>query len=372
MKSDSKSWHQVTNVADVPSPALLIYPDRVESNLRKMIAIAGGAARLRPHVKTHKLPEIVRMQMELGLDKFKCATIAEAEMVAGCGAPHILLAYQPVGPNVRRLIELIAKFPATRFAAIVDNDASIRAVALAANARKISVELLVDLDCGMHRTGVTPGPEAIELYRLIASLPGAVPGGLHAYDGHIHDHDPATRTAVALAALAPVNAFRAELERQGLSVPRTVVGGTPTFPIHACDTSYECSPGTSILWDAGYGDQLPDLDFVPAALVLTRVISKPGANLLCLDLGHKAIASENPHPRVQLLELPEAVPVMHNEEHLVVETPRAAEFAIGDVLYGIPWHICPTVALHARAVVIRSGLAAAHWPILARDRALTI
>ena len=155
-------------------------------------------------------------------------------------------------------------------------------------------------------------------------------------------------------------------------MPRLVAGGSPTFPLHARDPEIECSPGTCLLWDAGYAATLPDLDFLCAALVVTRVISKPGSNRLCLDLGHKAIASESPHPRVQLLELPDATPVMHSEEHLVVETPRATEFAVGDVLYGIPWHICPTVALHARAVVVRSGRADAHWKVVARDRLLTI
>jgi D-serine deaminase-like pyridoxal phosphate-dependent protein len=105
---------------------------------------------------------------------------------------------------------------------------------------------------------------------------------------------------------------------------------------------------------------------------LTRVVSKPGANRLCLDLGHKAIASENPQPRVQLLNLPDASAVGHSEEHLVIETPRAPEFAVGDCIYGVPRHICPTVALHSHAVVVREGRAETMWRISARDRALTI
>jgi D-serine deaminase-like pyridoxal phosphate-dependent protein len=151
-----------------------------------------------------------------------------------------------------------------------------------------------------------------------------------------------------------------------------VVGGTPTFPIHCQRTEVECSPGTCLLWDAGYKKKLPDLDFLPAALVLTRVVSKPGPDRLCLDLGHKAIASENPHPRVELIELPEANAVGHSEEHLVIESPQAARFAVGDVVFGIPWHICPTVALHSHAVIIQDGKAAARWKIVARDRILSV
>ena len=110
------SWHKFSNVADVDSPALLIFPDHAEENTRRMIAMAGGPQRLCPHVKTHKLAEIVRMQMALGIKKFKCATIAEAEMVAGCGAPDVLLAYKPVGTKVQRFVRLIKKFPQTGFA----------------------------------------------------------------------------------------------------------------------------------------------------------------------------------------------------------------------------------------------------------------
>jgi len=363
-------WHLIANVADVDSPALLVYADRAEENVRRMIAIAGGAERLCPHVKTHKLAELVRMQMMHGITKFKCATIAEAEMVAGCGAADVVLAHQPVGPKVQRLIQLIKKFPQTSFAAIADDESVIRALSTAAVQTGVTIKLLLDLDCGMHRSGIVPGPKAAALYRLMASLPGLKAQGLHAYDGHIDDTDVALRIKNCDEAFAAVAALRRELS--DLPVPRIIAGGTPTFPIHARRSGVECSPGTSIFWDLGYGNQCPDLDFLNAALVLTRVVSKPGNNRLCLDLGHKAIAAEKPHPRVQFLNLPDATAVTHSEEHLVIETSHAGEFAVGDVLYGIPRHVCPTVALHAEAVVIRNGVAEARWKIAARARMLSV
>src|SRR2546421_9581295 len=121
MRTEATTWHTVANVDEVASPALLVYPERVESNIQQMLRIAGGAERLRPHIKTHKLPEIIRMQMAHGITKFKCATIAEAEMAANCGAPDMLLAYQPVGPNVHRLIQLVKTFPKTKFSTIGDD-----------------------------------------------------------------------------------------------------------------------------------------------------------------------------------------------------------------------------------------------------------
>jgi len=365
-------WYTVTNVDQVPSPALLVYPDRVEENIRRMIGIAGGVDRLRPHMKTNKLPEVVRMQIDQGITRFKCATIAEAEVAAMCSAPDVLLAYQPVGPNVQRFVQLVKKYPATTFSALVDDDGTIRALSQAATAAGVTLGLFLDLDCGMHRTGVAPGPRAVELYRVLSGSPGLRAAGLHVYDGNIRDSDITARTTACEAAFAPLAALRQQLVKEGLPVPDVVAGGTPTFPIHAHRPDVQCSPGTSVFWDLGYETLLPDLDFLPAVLVLTRVISKPSANILCLDLGHKAIASESPHPRVELLGLPDARATGHSEEHLTVETARADEFPVGSVLYGLPWHICPTVALHQEAVVIRNGRAEERWPVVARARTITL
>src|SRR3954471_21206038 len=309
-------WYRVSNVDDVASPALLIYPDRVEENIRRMVRVAGGVDRLRPHMKTNKLPEVIRMQMAQGILKYKCATIAEAEVAAACSVPDVLLAYQPVGPNVQRLLQLVKKFPATRFSALVDDAGAVDALSRAASEAGVTLDLFLDLDCGMHRTGIAPGADAVALYRLIAESPGLRAAGLHVYDGHIRDTDLARRAAACDAAFGQLEAVRAQLINSGLDVPVIVAGGTPTLPIPAKRPKVQCSPGTSVFWDVGYQTLLPDLDFLPAVLVLTRVISKPSARILCLDLGHKAIASESPHPRVELLGLPDARAIGHSEEHL--------------------------------------------------------
>jgi D-serine deaminase-like pyridoxal phosphate-dependent protein len=372
MISKNIEWYSLANVDEVDSPALLIYPDRVEENVRRMIAMAGGAHRLCPHVKTHKLAELIRLQMTLGITKFKCATIAEAEMVASCGAPDVLLAYQPVGPKLQRFIQLAKEFPKTSFSAIADDETAIRSLSAAAVAAKLTISILLDIECGMGRSGIPAGATALQQYHLIASLPGLKPGGLHVYDGHIQDADPIIRAKNCAIAFAPAAALQQELLKAALPVPRMVVGGTPTFPIHALRPEVECSPGTCVLWDAGYGTKCLDLDFLHAALVLTRVISKPSSNRVCLDLGHKAIAAENPHPRVFFLGVPDAKAVLHSEEHLVIETERASALPVGACLYGVPWHVCPTVALHSEAVVVAKGYAGERWSIAARNRKLSI
>jgi D-serine deaminase-like pyridoxal phosphate-dependent protein len=318
------------------------------------------------------MPDVIRMQLASGITKFKCATLAEAEMLSQCGAPDVLVAYQLVGPKVARFAQLIKAYPQTAFSTIADDEGAIRTLSTGLTAAGVQTEVLLDIDTGMRRTGIVPGPAAAALYRLIGELPGIAPSGFHVYDGQHRQRDLEERATSCEAAFAPVEKLRRELEAAGLAVPRVVAGGTPTFPIHARHADRECSPGTCVFWDASYAGKFPDLDFLHAALVITRVVSKPTPERLCLDLGYKAVASDNPDPRVVLIALPDAKMVVHNEEHLAIETPRAAEYRVGDALYGIPWHVCPTSALYKEAIVVQEGRAVGAWPVLARDRRLSV
>jgi D-threonine aldolase len=361
---------RLDNEASVPSPALLVDPDRVEENLRRMVRTVGSVDRLRPHVKTHKLPQLVALQVELGITRCKCATISEAEMAVRAGASDILLAAQPVGPNIGRFVALTRAFPEARFSTILDDIDIARALGEAALAAELTLDVFIDIDVGQHRTGIGTGPAALEFCRAILGIGGLRFSGLHAYDGHLRQRDPGERTRAVEEAWRGVFRLRDDLALLTGRGPALIGGGTPTFPIHARNPDIECSPGTCTLWDAGYADGFPDLDFLHAAALLTRVISRPIPDRICLDLGHKAVASEMPHPRVVFPALPDAIPVVHSEEHLVLETSRAAEFPVGSVLYGIPWHICPTVALHGTVHVVKDGRAVAEWPVTARQRRL--
>ncbi|MEM1294839.1 MAG: D-TA family PLP-dependent enzyme [Verrucomicrobiota bacterium] len=357
-------WFEVTNVEEIPSPALLVFPQRVETNITKMLGIVGGdPARLRPHVKTHKMAEVIRLQLNAGIDKFKCATIAEAELTAEAGAQDILLSYQSVGPNIRRFSALSSAFPDTSFAAIVDSPDIVDQMAQ----QEGDFRLFVDVDCGMGRTGISPA-DAPELCRKIQETNGVTFAGIHAYDGHIHDASLQTRKGEFDSAMGSIEDLVAEIKP-----PTLICGGSPTFAMHA-GGSWECSPGTTLFWDAGYQSAYPDLDFKVAAVLLSRVASKPGTNRLCLELGHKAIAAENPlDRRVRFLNLKAAVPIMQSEEHLVVEVQDPSAHALGDAIYAVPIHICPTVALHEEAHVIRDGrFSGETWQVAARKRRLTI
>lgn len=365
-------WYKVNNINEVSSPAILVYPDRIEENIRRMIAVAGSPGRLRPHVKTHKMPEVVKLQMKHGITRFKCATIAEAEMALEAGAPDILLAMQPVGPALDRLFILKDRFRDASVGCIADNAHDIERISEMSVKTGLVTKVWLDINAGMNRTGIIPGKEASALFRKIAGSPMLVAEGLHIYDGHNHEHDPEIRRKISEDAFIPVAAMTGELEKEGFHRVSIVAGGTPTFPVHAAYKDAELSPGTILLWDWGYGESFRDMDFLHAAVLLTRVISKPAPGLLCLDLGHKAVASEMPHPRVKFLDMDDYEFIGHNEEHLVIRTPDSEKFSTGDVLYAIPRHICPTIDRHDRATVVRNNLAEGEWEISARRRRITI
>jgi D-serine deaminase-like pyridoxal phosphate-dependent protein len=371
-QTGARPWYAIDGVEQIATPALAVYLDRVEHNLAQMIKLAGGTARLRPHVKTHKMAALVRRQLTAGITRFKCATIAEAEMCAQCGAADVLLAHQPVGPAPARLARLARLYPRTAFGTIADDESVLHALSAACAHAATSLDVYLDLDNGMHRTGIPPGPQAAALYRLICRLPHLEPGGLHVYDGHVRDSDPLQRASHAEADFAPVLEFRDALEAAGLPVPRLVAGGTPTFPVHARHRDRQCSPGTCLFWDMGYSTRFAELPFLHAALVLSRVISKPGETRICLDAGYKAVAADPPLPRLHVFGLPDAQVLVHNEEHLALESAAAGGLRVGDVVYGVPQHICPTCALHREALVVQNGVVVDRWEVTARDRCLTV
>lgn len=365
-------WYQLTNAAQIDSPAIVIYKDRIKDNISLLKTMIDDVQRLRPHVKTSKIAEVIQLIMEAGITRFKFATIAEGEMLGMVNAEDALMAYQPVGPKIVRLLELVQKYPHTAFSCVTDSaDAALAISAVfAAQGRRLPV--YVDLNVGMNRTGIKPGQEALELYQYLNTLPGVVPVGLHAYDGHLHNTDMAVRKERCDAAYAPVAELVAAITNSGLPQPEIVAGGTPTFPVHAAREGITCSPGTFIFWDAGYAANLPEQPFKWAALVISRVISVIDEQHICIDLGHKSVAAENPQPRVQFLNAPAAEPVSQSEEHLVLKVADAAQYPVGTVFYGVPKHICPTVALYEKAYVAERNAVMANWRIVARDRQIII
>src|SRR5262249_45164731 len=170
--------YRIDDPSQILSPGLLFFKDLIAANLRRCLEMAGDPARLRPHVKTHKTREIVTLQLAAGVRKHKRATLAEAELLAGCGVPDVLLAYHLVGPNCGRMARLVERYPETQFSVLADHLRGLELLSAAVGGTGRTVDVLLDLDVGQHRTGVAPGPEAEALYRESGCRPGLRPGGL--------------------------------------------------------------------------------------------------------------------------------------------------------------------------------------------------
>jgi D-serine deaminase-like pyridoxal phosphate-dependent protein len=370
---NNQEWYQINDPEEVDSPALLIYKNRVAANIQTMIHIAGDAKRLVPHVKTHKMAEIVKMQLEAGISQFKCATIAEAEMLAEAGTKNILLAYQLTFPKAKRFISLVKKFPDIQFASLIDNfDSAIMLNGLFEK-ENLKANVFIDVDAGMHRTGITAGNGLFDLFVQIDQFLNLQFEGLHVYDGHIRDADFEVRKLKVREAFVPIKSVVEKIVSSGFSTPKIIAGGTPTFTVHALNKEEYCSPGTCLLWDYGYDSILAEQPFEFASLLMTRVISKPAPGLITTDLGHKSVAAENPiSKRIFFLNLENYEVKSQSEEHLVVEVKDWENVHVGDVLYGVPYHICPTVALYDEAQIIEDGKLVDRWDIVARKKKITI
>jgi D-serine deaminase-like pyridoxal phosphate-dependent protein len=356
--------YKISNVEKINTPALVVYPSIMQQNINTALTIAGKNI-LRPHVKTCKTPEAIKLMQNQGIRHFKCATLSEAEMLGMLLAEDVLLAYQPVGTAVRRLKSIIDAYPATSFSCLIDTSASLEDWENESLAKPLKVYL--DLNVGMNRTGVSVD-NASSLIQSCKVNRNISLKGIHAYDGHINDQNINKRK------LRADEAFQKALSIKGVAEDicgremELVIGGTPTFPMYAQYDNVQCSPGTFVFWDWGYS-VFSDLPFTPAAILLTRIVSIINSKWLCLDLGHKAVASENPlRKRLKFLNVESVNLVSHSEEHLVVEVEDTSKHVLGEVWYALPYHICPTVALYNELDVIVEGERVQQWQVTARNR----
>jgi D-serine deaminase-like pyridoxal phosphate-dependent protein len=363
-------WYQFNNSEKIDTPALLIYPERVISNINRLKQMVSSPSLLRPHVKTNKSAKVSRLMIDAGITKFKCATIAEAEMLGGAEAPDVLLAYQPTLTKLERFVQLILTYPKTNYSCLVDNETTADMISVIATANNLVIPVCIDLNVGMNRTGIIP-EKALKLFYYLTTLPGVKFKGLHAYDGHIEDLNLTDRTTHCEREFEPVEKLRKNIQGLGYPLPLLIAGGSPTFAVHAKRANTECSPGTFVFWDKGYQEHIPEQSFLFAAIVLARVVSLPDETKICIDLGYKSISSEKPlQNRFYFLNAPHLKPYSQSEEHLVIEVGQDHGYKIGDEFYVLPMHICPTVAMYDEAHIIEKGTYTQKWPIDARGREL--
>lgn len=367
------NWYQLSYAGSTDSPALLVFPERVKHNIQTALhMVNGNADRLQPHIKTCKSAEPVKMMMASGIYKFKCATIAEAELLANCGAKEVLMAYQTIGPKLKRLVKLIKQFPATLFSFLTDNLDSAKEQSEICTASGITGSVYIDINVGMNRTGIAPGDAALNVYRFCHEDSGLKIKGLHVYDGHFRNPDFELRKQEVDKAFRQVELLVEKIKKLQLSEPEVICGGSPSFSVHAKRENVVCSPGTFIYWDHGYQATCPEQNFLPAIVIFTRVISKPVDGLISVDAGHKAMASENEiGKRIFFLNEENLKPVSQSEEHLVLQQKDNIEYMIGDCLYALPYHVCPTVNLYERVLTVENNIITGEWKNSARDRSIT-
>jgi D-serine deaminase-like pyridoxal phosphate-dependent protein len=345
----------------IDTPAFVVDLDLVDANIERMQSHCDRAGlAFRPHVKTHKLPAIARMQVAAGAAGIACQKVGEAEVMLEAGLDDIMLSFPVIGDA--KAARLGALATAGRISAVADSEQGVVGIAAAAAAAGAEIELLVECDTGFGRTGVQTPQEAAELAELAEGLDGVRFGGLMTYP-----------TLPGTAAW--IRAARAALAKRGLEAARVSGGGTPTaFAALEDGEVTELRAGTYV-----YGDRACIANgSVPlescAAVVHATVVSRPAPGRAILDAGSKALTND-PVAGTELTghglirEHPEAVIHTLSEEHGHVDVSACDPApAIGDVVTVVPNHACGAANLYDTVVVHRSGEGAETWPVAARGR----
>ena len=369
-----KNWWEINPETLIDTPFLAVYEDRIRFNIERLISsVKGETQKLRPHIKTHKIGEILELFKIYNIKKVKCATIAEAELAAIHEIPDILLAYQPVGLKKERWISLLKKYPEINFSTIVDNLESAKALNEIAEKNKLILNIYLDLNTGMNRTGISISDQWSDLANEIISQKNIHFTGIHIYDGHLKGNIEERKTE----ALNSFSIILKELEKLQQKIHydlKIVAGGSNTFPFYGTQENVECSPGTFVFWDANYQTNLSEQNFRTSAVLVGTIISKPRDKTFCIDIGYKAVASENTiDKRLVILNDEKLIPIAHSEEHLIIENKGNNQYEIGDTIYALPYHVCPTCALYDSVQVVnKKHQIYDQWLVAARGRKINI
>ena len=364
--------YRISNLDDLLTPALVLYPGIIASNIDRTVQLLdGNADRWRVHIKTSKLAYTLRMLVDRGVRNFKCATTLE--LLVGCqsGAIDILVAYPVMGANARRVREIAEQFPSVRISVLIENPQQLRQWIGS------SIGIFLDINPGMNRTGIEPDQTEtiVQTIRQVADQ-GLEFRGLHYYDGQYGGCEESERTAAAYAGYDALLGLVTEIRGTGVCVPEIITAGTPTFPssltyrgFHGDDFIHRVSPGTIVYCDASALAQLPrEWGYAPAALVVSRVVSHPHSGIITCDAGHKTVSADAGVPTCVVVGHPELTPLSPSEEHLPVQSKTAPGPAIGDALYLLPRHVCPTVNNFDCALMVRNGRIESVETISARGR----
>ena len=349
------------------TPALLIYAEHVDGNIEATLRMVGGdPERWRPHIKTAKLAATVRRMLEHGIRNFKCATSLELLTACRERAADVLVAFAVTGSNAERIREIAAEYPKTRVSVLVES------VEQLVPWRGSDLGIFIDVNPGMDRTGI--GQDRMDRISDLVREAGPAFRGLHYYDGHISSGDTLEREAKAHQGYDQLLRIVDELASLGMAPGEVITSGTPASPagfsyrgFNSGRFVHRISPGTVVYNDFTSLRQLPGYGYSPAVLVLTTVISQPAQNRITCDAGHKSVSADAGVPTCEVIGYPDLMPLKPSEEHLPMDVaPGTAIPRIGDRLYLLPRHVCPTVNNFDEAVMIVNGRIDRLEPVTAR------
>jgi D-serine deaminase-like pyridoxal phosphate-dependent protein len=358
-----------TPVEEVATPSLLLDLNVLERNIATMHDFfRDRSVRVRNVTKGHKCPEIAKLQMTAngavpyGLG---CSKVTEAEVMIAAGARDIRMIEQVVGhAKVKRLVELAAR---THVIALADDQAHVEELAQAAEAAKIILDVMVEIEIGLNRCGVSPGAPAVSLVKNIASKKSLRFAGIGAHEGTIADKNRESRIKRTRERVQRLVNTREDLERAGFTVEICGAGSTTSWNIAGVmDGITEIDPGSYALMDSGLVDSIPDIEFFPAISVIGTVISHAAVDRAVIDCGHKALGRAADGGMATVTS-PNGVGVSRlNSEHGILSVGPEAAVSIGDRISMIPRYHGSVVPAYDRFICVRDNKVVCAWEIAAR------
>ncbi len=345
-------------VFDVDTPALVIDLDRVEDNITSMSARArAGGVRLRPHTKTHKMPDIARLQIDAGASGITCAKLGEAEVMVDAGFDDILIAFPIYGDA--KLARLQALRKRARIQVTLDSLEVARGLGTLGVASGEPVEVFVEVDTGLHRMGLEPGDATVELVVRLSEIAGIEIVGFLTHAGHAYGvEDRDQRAALVSREVGDLLSTRHRLSELGIWVREISVGSTPTVVQEAQQRGVtEVRPGTYVFNDTTMIRHGVATQSTCAAHVIATVVSRPRPDRFVVDAGTKCLTSDGADQPgwIQFAGREELTMEFMNEEHGVgrIDVSRGSSLSIGDKVLMIPSHVCPVVNLFDHAISTR-------------------
>jgi 3-hydroxy-D-aspartate aldolase len=364
-------------IEELDTPSLLVDLDVMEDNLQRMQTfIDGTAIALRPHTKAHKIPDLAKQQVALGAQGICVAKLGEAEVMVAAGLDDVLITTPIANPiKIARLVALKRAFPAARIVQVIDSVVHARGISEAASIAGVEIDLLIEVECGQKRCGLTPGIELVQLIDLIIDLPAVNYAGLQAYTGHIQlvaNYEERNRFARDL--VVPVFEFIAKELKDSIRSPEIVSGGgTGTYSSYDGFPFTELQAGSYIFMDWNYhtigskDGSATYNDFACALKVWTTVVSKPTETRAVVDAGMKSLSIDSGMPQVEGLRGVEYS--SGGDEHgILTLTPTAPSLEIGQRIKIIPSHCDTTLTQFNKLYGMRGSMVEQEWEIAARGR----